>query len=429
MASSISGPTSARTAGAPRGAESRAPDAAARPPSDTLASPAGLVRRTSVPGGTAAGRARGAALPPRAETLRASTAAGAAAAVAPDASATAPQAARTAGAAAARLQDALRQDLSVPAHQVAAHAQALRYGQAAEAALDRALPPHLAGARGGARLAAEVFGAALGARAMSPDAAAAVMDAAAGRRAEALLAQAPPLAPQPFEPIDERAIVPDEMVQLMHALQPSSGLALRQQVRALQHDITDPGSDGNVLAVQVALAGTTRSAGGASRAVTAAAAGELVGATLVLRQAASGIAVPTLASLREAAASALADGAGAAVLDRVMAGAVRAPLFLAEPLAAPEVSTATPAQRDQAARAAQGVRQSAAALQMLAGGAAKAGAADATASPEGARAHALPPGSEDQGRLQRSAQATGRSIGAFRALAALPQPLALSVAG
>lgn len=428
MASSISGPTSARTTGVPRGAESRAPDAAARPPSDTLTSPAGLVRRTLVPGGTAAGRARGAALPPRAEALRASTAAGGAA-VAPDASATAPQAARTAGAAAARLQDALRQDLSVPAHQVAAHAQALRYGQAAEAALDRALPPHLAGARGGARLAAEVFGAALGARAVSPDTAAAVMDAAVGRRAEALLAQAPPLAPQPFEPVDERAIVPDEMVQLMHALQPSSGLALRQQVRALQHDITDPGSDGNVLAVQVALAGATRSPGGMHRAVTTAAAGELVGATLVLRQAASAIAVPALAALREAAASALADGAGAAVLDRVMAGAAQAPLFLAEPPVAPEVGTATPAQRDQAARAAQGVRQSAAALQVLARMAATAGAAEATGSAEGARARALPLGSEEHGRLQRSAQAAGRSIGAFRALAALPQPLALSVAG
>ncbi|WP_220433098.1 hypothetical protein, partial [Raoultella terrigena] len=176
--------------------------------------------------------------------------------------------------------------------------QALRYGHAAEAVLDRSLPPHLAGARGGARLAAEVFGAALGARPLTPDAAAGVMDAAAGRRAEALLAQAAPLGPLPFEPVDERAVVPDEMVQLMHALQPSSGTALRQQVRALQHDITDPGSDGNVLAVQVALASAARSPDGAPRSVAAAAAGEVVGATLVLRQAASAIAVPALAALR-----------------------------------------------------------------------------------------------------------------------------------
>lgn len=418
MATSISGSQPARTAGAPRGPEDRTPDAVARTTSDALDSPAGLARRAAAPGG-AAGRARGAALPPRAEARRGATAAVVASGP-PGVSAAASHPSRAAGAAAARLLDALRQDLSVPGHQVAAHVQALRYGHAAEAVLDRSLPPHLAGARGGARLAAEVFGAALGARPLTPDAAAGVMDAAAGRRAEALLAQAAPLGPLPFEPVDERAVVPDEMVQLMHALQPSSGTALRQQVRALQHDITDPGSDGNVLAVQVALASAARSPDGAPRSVAAAAAGEVVGATLVLRQAASAIAVPALAALREAAASPMPDGGGAAVLEKVMAGAAQAPLFVVEPLSAPDVGAATPAQRGQAARAARGVRESATALHA---------AVRAAPAVGDARARALPPGSPDHGRLLRSAQATGRSIGAFRALAALPQPSALSVAG
>lgn len=418
MATSISGSQPARTAGAPRGPEDRTPDAAGRTPSDALDSPAGLARRTPAAGGAAAGRARGASLPPRTEARH-----GAAAVVAsasPGVAAAAPRPARAAGAAAARLLDALRRDLSVPGHQVDAHAQALRYAQAAEAVLDRSLPAHLAGARGGARLAAEVFGAALGARAMASDTVAALMDAAAGRRAEALLAQAAPPGPLPFEPVDERAVVPDEMVQLMHALQPSSGTALRQQVRALQHDITDPGSDGNVLAVQVALASAARSPEGTPRSVAAAAAGEVVGATLVLRQAASALAVPALAALREAAASPMPDGGGAAVLEKVMAGAAQAPLFVVEPLSAPDVGAATPAQRGLAARAARGVRESAMALQA---------AARATPAADGARARALPPGSPDHGRLLRSAHAAGRSIGAFRALAALPRPSALSVAG
>ncbi len=196
-----------------------------RPSSEGPAAPAGLARRALQPQGGVAGRTRTAALPQQPAVARQ--------AASPAGSPVAAQ--RKAAASAADgtlLLAALQQDLSVPGHQEAAHGVAILHGQAALAGLDRSLPSDLAGARRGAEQAALAFGALHGGDRMPDAAVEALLDGAASRRAEAMVGAMAPLPPLPFEPIDERAIVPDAMVHGMNALEPASGTALRERARS-----------------------------------------------------------------------------------------------------------------------------------------------------------------------------------------------------
>ncbi|WP_225978967.1 hypothetical protein, partial [Paracidovorax cattleyae] len=305
-----------------------------------------------------------------------------------------------------RLLAALLQDLSMPGHQEAAHGEAIRHGQAALAGLGRSLPSDLAGARRGAEQAALAFGALHGTGRMPDTAVEALLDGAASRRAEAMVGAMATLPPLPFEPIDERAIVPDAVVHAMNALEPTSGTALREQARSLQEDITTPGSDGNVLAAQIALGAVGRSA--------SAEAGRHVGAALVLRLQASTLSVPDLGVLREAVSSGAARGQAA--LAKVMETAVAAPLFMAEPAAVDSAARApSPVQGMLTRRAAQSVGRSSAAMVELARS-----VSDFASLPQ---ARALADDAPERSALQRSARTVGQSIGAFQAIASMMRPV------
>ncbi|MFD2299647.1 hypothetical protein QRO11_05050 [Paracidovorax citrulli] len=371
-----------------------------RPSSEGPAAPAGLARRALQPQGGVAGRTRTAALPQHPAVARQ--------AASPAGSPVAAQ--RKAAASAADgtlLLAALQQDLSVPGHQEAAHGVAILHGQAALAGLDRSLPSDLAGARRGAEQAALAFGALHGGDRMPDAAVEALLDGAASRRAEAMVGAMAPLPPLPFEPIDERAIVPDAMVHGMNALEPASGTALRERARSLQEDITTPGSDGNVLAAQIAL--------GAAGHGGHAEAGRHVGAALVLRLQASTLAVPDLGVLGAAVSSGAVRGQAA--LAKVMETAVAAPLFMVEPAAGDAGARApSPVQGLQARRAAQSVGRSSATMAELARSVSAPGSLP--------QARALAEDAPERGTLQRSGRAVGQSIGAFQAIASLMRPVA-----
>ncbi len=386
---------------AARATETRPADApAGRPSSESLAAPSGLARRAPQPQGGVAGRTRTAALPQRPAVAR----------QAASSTGTPAAAQRKAAASAAdgsRLFAALQQDLSVPGHQEAAHGEAIRHGQAALAGLDRSLPSDLAGARRGAELAALASGALHGAGRMPDAAVDALLDGAASRRAEAMVGAMAPLPPLPFEPIDERAIVPDAMVHGMNALEPASGTALRERARSLQEDITAPGSDGNVLAAQIALGAVAR--GGHAEA------GRHAGAALVLRLQASTLPVPDLGALHAAVSSGAVRGQAA--LAKVMETAVAVPLFMAEPVAGDAQARApSPVQGLLARRAAQSVGRSSGAMVELARSVSAPGPLP--------QARALAEDAPERGTLQRSGRAVGQSIGAFQAIASLMRPVA-----
>lgn len=151
------------------------------------------------------------------------------------------------------------------------------------------------------------------------------------------------LMPRQFNPIDARAVVPDETVALMNQLKPDSGNALRDQVKADQGEITNISSKSNVLLGQISFDAVT--AGrfaiqgatplGAAGQVTvglavSATAGAAIGAVMGVRQSVATIDIPKIEDLRAAVASGPVDGAAA--LAQVPTNAV--PLFFAKHMGA-----------------------------------------------------------------------------------------------
>lgn len=151
------------------------------------------------------------------------------------------------------------------------------------------------------------------------------------------------LMPRQFNPIDARAVVPEETVTLMNQLKPGSGNELRDQVKANQGEITNISSQSNVLLGQVSFDAVT--AGrfaiqgatplGAAGQVTvglavSATAGAAIGAVMGVRQSVATIDIPKIDDLRAAVASGPVDGAAA--LAQVPTNAV--PLFFAKHMGA-----------------------------------------------------------------------------------------------
>jgi hypothetical protein len=132
------------------------------------------------------------------------------------------------------------------------------------------------------------------------------------------------LIPRQFQPIDARAVVPQETVDLMNTLKPGAGNELRDQVKAAQGEIANIASPSNVLLGQISFDAVTagRFAGqsgtplgvagqvGFGLAVSATA-GTMIGAAMAVRQSVATVKVPDIAGLREAVAASPADGAAA----------------------------------------------------------------------------------------------------------------------
>jgi len=151
------------------------------------------------------------------------------------------------------------------------------------------------------------------------------------------------LMPRQFNPIDARAVVPDETVTLMNQLKPGSGNELRDQVKANQGEISNISSKSNVLLGQISFDAVT--AGrfaiqgatplGVAGQVTvglavSATAGAAIGAVMGVRQSVATMDIPKIDDLRAAVASGPVDGAAA--LAQVSTNAV--PLFFAKHMGA-----------------------------------------------------------------------------------------------
>ncbi len=151
------------------------------------------------------------------------------------------------------------------------------------------------------------------------------------------------LMPRQFNPIDARAVVPEETVTLMNQLKPGSGNELRDQVKANQGEITNISSQSNVRLGQISFDAVT--AGrfaiqgatplGVAGQVTvglavSATAGAAIGATMGVRQSVATMDIPKIEDLRAAVASGPVDGAAA--LAQVPTNAV--PLFFAKHMGA-----------------------------------------------------------------------------------------------
>jgi len=283
------------------------------------------------------------------------------------------------------LQAALSGNLAEAGAQMGAHEQAVEYGKHSAQMLDRVLPFVLSVARIGVAGTSMAFGlgrnsglaagdalgraergaaqsggfisgsaapaATLSSQAVGQSVATGVQQwllgsatGAAGNLAGQFLA-APVLnlIPRQFNPIDARAVVPDETVALMNQLKPGSGSELRDQVKATQGDITNISSESNVRLGQVsfdavtagrfAIQGATPLGASGQVAVglaVSATAGAAIGAVMAVRQSVTTVDIPKIADLRLAVASAPADGAAA--LAQVPTNAV--PLFFAKHMGA-----------------------------------------------------------------------------------------------
>lgn len=280
----------------------------------------------------------------------------------------------------AALQERPGANLEQPERQLAAHEQAIQYGQHSAKAMDRVLPfAHsvlrigLAGTsmafgvgRNAGVSAADALGRTLRDAPVSSDIvsgstrpAAPLTSAAAGHAAAAgamqwalgsatgavgnMLGQfvVSPLVnmiPRQFQAIDARAVVPDEMVGLMNQLKPGAGNELRDQVKAAQGEIARIDSPSNKQLGEIAFDAVTAARfagqGGTPLGVAgqmsfslavSATAGSVIGAVLATRQAVATADVPDLNALRQAVANGLADGP--AVLAQVPTKSV--PLFFA----------------------------------------------------------------------------------------------------
>jgi len=279
------------------------------------------------------------------------------------------------------LQTALSGNLAQPEAQMGAHEQAVEYGKHSAQMLDRVVPFALSVARIGLAGTSMAFGLGRNAGLSAGDAlgrlergaeqslgfisgsapAASTLSAkemgqavgtglqqwalgaitgAVGNLAGAfVVAPLLNLTPRQFNPIDARAVVPDETVALMNQLKAGSGNELRDQVKAAQSEITNISSESNVRLGQIsfdaitagrfAIQGATPL--GVAGQVTAglavsATAGAAIGAVMAMRQSVTTVAIPDIAALRHAVASAPADGAAA--LAQVQTNAV--PMFFAK---------------------------------------------------------------------------------------------------
>ncbi|MDR7149742.1 hypothetical protein J2W49_001697 [Hydrogenophaga palleronii] len=159
------------------------------------------------------------------------------------------------------------------------------------------------------------------------------------------------LMPRQFNPIDARAVVPDETVALMNQLKPGSGNELRDQVKANQGEITNISSASNVKLGQISFDAITAGrfamqgatplgvAGQVSVGLAVSAtAGAAIGATMAVRQSVATMDIPKIDDLRQAVAAGLADGP--AMLAQVPTNAV--PLFFAKHMGAAAPAQAGP---------------------------------------------------------------------------------------
>ena len=163
------------------------------------------------------------------------------------------------------------------------------------------------------------------------------------------------LMPRQFAPIDDKAVVPDQVVKDMNTLLPGSGDQLRASVKAQQAEITNISSDSNVTLGQVAFDAVTAARAAALGTTplgvagqvgfglgVSATAGGVIGAVMGVRQSVATVKVPDAAQLSALVASGRADGAQA--LQDLMKKGNEVPLFFAKHMnaTAPAPSTSTP---------------------------------------------------------------------------------------
>ena len=163
------------------------------------------------------------------------------------------------------------------------------------------------------------------------------------------------LMPRQFAPIDDKAVVPDQVVKDMNTLLPGSGDQLRASVKAQQAEITNISSDSNVTLGQIAFDAVTAARAAALGPTplgvagqvgfglgVSATAGGVIGAVMGVRQSVATVKVPDAALLSALVASGRADGAQA--LQDLMKTGNEVPLFFAKHMnaTAPAPSTSTP---------------------------------------------------------------------------------------
>lgn len=162
------------------------------------------------------------------------------------------------------------------------------------------------------------------------------------------------LMPRQFAPIDDKAVVPDQVVKDMNTLLPGSGDQLRASVKAQQAEITNISSDSNVTLGQIAFDAVTAARAAALGPTplgvagqvgfglgVSATAGGVIGAVMGVRQSVATVKVPDAAQLSELVASGRADGAQA--LQDLMKKGNEVPLFFAKHMnATAPAPTSTP---------------------------------------------------------------------------------------
>jgi hypothetical protein len=162
------------------------------------------------------------------------------------------------------------------------------------------------------------------------------------------------LMPRQFAPIDDKAVVPDQVVKDMNTLLPGSGDQLRASVKVQQAEITNISSDSNVTLGQVAFDAVTAARAAALGTTplgvagqvgfglgVSATAGGVIGAVMGVRQSVATVKVPDAAQLSELVASGRADGAQA--LQDLMKKGNEVPLFFAKHMnATAPAPTSTP---------------------------------------------------------------------------------------
>ncbi len=161
------------------------------------------------------------------------------------------------------------------------------------------------------------------------------------------------LMPRQFAPIDDKAVVPDQVVKDMNTLLPGSGDQLRASVKAQQAEITNISSDSNVTLGQIAFDAVTAARAAALGPTplgvagqvgfglgVSATAGGVIGAVMGVRQSVTTVKVPDAAQLSELVASGRTDGAQA--LQDLMKKGNEVPLFFAKHMNATVPSTSTP---------------------------------------------------------------------------------------
>ncbi|MGN7877235.1 type III effector protein [Roseateles sp. 22389] len=161
------------------------------------------------------------------------------------------------------------------------------------------------------------------------------------------------LMPRQFAPIDDKAVVPDQVVKDMNTLLPGSGDQLRASVKAQQAEITNISSDSNVTLGQIAFDAVTAARAAALGPTplgvagqvgfglgVSATAGGVIGAVMGVRQSVATVKVPDAAQLSELVASGRTDGAQA--LQDLMKKGNEVPLFFAKHMNATVPSTSTP---------------------------------------------------------------------------------------